>query len=413
MNIFIRILMMLYLILSCNSSDNIRNDLIATVGSRTLSANSFKFKYIDYLNKLGLDDQIHYRNQFLDNEINRLVILNLVDSLTENQILELSKLTSLIKSQLISDEFFYREILENYHPSDSLLREMFIRSKTEVRARHIHAKSLEEANRFKIKLSNGISFTELAKTTFQDSILSQNGGDLGYFSFGDLEPEFENVAFSLNEGEISDPIKTRFGYSIIQLIDRWIEPIITEDDFQLHKHELITILRQRSAQLLRKTYVENLIKEIKFNISDNHIQLLYGNLTEALLDKSHFSLPIKLTSNNVIWNYEDIIYRLNNLSIQHLNRINSKSDLLEVLKGIFVREQIAQNAKNKEWFNRDVFQNQLIRRSEDKMIKYLVDLYKTKNSSWKDSYNLVITKNKPNFPIVINHKKIESILISS
>ena len=80
--------MMLYLILSCNSSDNIRNDLIATVGSKTLSANSFKFKYIDYLNKLGLDDQIHYRNQFLDNEINRLVILSLVDSLTENQILE-------------------------------------------------------------------------------------------------------------------------------------------------------------------------------------------------------------------------------------------------------------------------------------------------------------------------------------
>ena len=208
-----------------------------------------------------------------------------------------------------------------------------------------------KSNQFKDKLLEIPPFP-LESETFQDSILSQNGGDLGYFSFGDLEPEFENAAFSLNEGEISDPIKTRFGYSIIQLIDRWIEPIITEDDFQLHKHELITILRQRSAQLLRKTYVENLIKEIKFNISDNHIQLLYGNLTEALLDKSHFSLPIKLTSNNIIWNYEDIIYRLNNLSIQHLNRINSKSDLLEVLKGIFVREQIAQNAKNKEWFNK-------------------------------------------------------------
>ena len=63
--------------------------------------------------------------------------------------------------------------------------------------------------------------------------MANNGGRLGYFTFGDMDPAYEDAAFSLSDGEISSPIKTKYGYSIIQVLDRWIQPLISENEFQL------------------------------------------------------------------------------------------------------------------------------------------------------------------------------------
>lgn len=65
----------------------------------------------------------------------------------------------------------------------------------------------------------GEDFAELAKQYGQDGT-KDKGGDLGYFSKGDMVKEFSDAAFSLNVGEISKPIKTQFGYHIIKLTDK-------------------------------------------------------------------------------------------------------------------------------------------------------------------------------------------------
>lgn len=70
-------------------------------------------------------------------------------------------------------------------------------------------------------LQNGAAdFAELAKQYSQDPASARDGGDLGYISRGGFIKEFEEVAFSLNKNEISDVVKTEFGYHIIKLIDR-------------------------------------------------------------------------------------------------------------------------------------------------------------------------------------------------
>ena len=64
------------------------------------------------------------------------------------------------------------------------------------------------------------NFAELAKKYSQDKGSVVNGGSLGWFGKGLMVPEFEESAFSLNVGEISDPVKTQFGYHLIYLIDK-------------------------------------------------------------------------------------------------------------------------------------------------------------------------------------------------
>lgn len=87
------------------------------------------------------------------------------------------------------------------------------------RASHILVDTLDEAKDIKEKLSQGASFEELAKEISKDAT-SEQGGDVGYFSKGQLIPEFEQACFALNVGEISDIVKTKFGYHVIKLTER-------------------------------------------------------------------------------------------------------------------------------------------------------------------------------------------------
>lgn len=88
------------------------------------------------------------------------------------------------------------------------------------RASHILLGSLDEAVNVVDQLNNGASFEELAQE-FSLDMTKSRGGDVGYFTYGQMVPEFEDACVKLNVGEIvSAPIKTQFGYHIIKLTDR-------------------------------------------------------------------------------------------------------------------------------------------------------------------------------------------------
>ncbi len=90
---------------------------------------------------------------------------------------------------------------------------------TTVRASHILVKTEEEAKNLKQEIEQGKSFADVAmEVSLCPS--GQDGGDLGYFGKGMMVKEFEDAAFSMNVGQISDPIKTQFGWHLIQLTDK-------------------------------------------------------------------------------------------------------------------------------------------------------------------------------------------------
>lgn len=90
---------------------------------------------------------------------------------------------------------------------------------TTVRASHLLVETEEEAKKLKQEIEQGKSFAETAKEVSLCPS-GQEGGDLGYFGKGMMVKEFEDAAFSMNVGEISDPIKTQFGWHLIQLTDK-------------------------------------------------------------------------------------------------------------------------------------------------------------------------------------------------
>jgi peptidyl-prolyl cis-trans isomerase C len=90
---------------------------------------------------------------------------------------------------------------------------------TKIKASHILVETEKEANDIVDKINKGKGFADLARSLSKDSVSAKKGGDLGYFGRGQMVPEFERAALSLKPGEVSKPIKTRFGFHIIKLID--------------------------------------------------------------------------------------------------------------------------------------------------------------------------------------------------
>ncbi len=121
---------------------------------------------------------------------------------------------------------------------------------TEVHARHILVDSEAKAKEIAAKAKAGADFAKLAKENSKDS--AEDGGDLGYFTKDQMVPEFADAAFKLDKGQVSDPVKTQFGWHVIKVEDKRQKPVPSYeqvsdqiDQFLIRKSQsdLVTKLR--------------------------------------------------------------------------------------------------------------------------------------------------------------------------
>ena len=125
---------------------------------------------------------------------------------------------------------------------------------TEFKARHILLETEAEANEVLAKLKQGSKFADLAKKYSKDPAAQQNGGDLGWMNPTQTLPEFSNAVASLKNGETtSTPVKTKFGWHIIQREDaRKLTPPPFEDIKEQIRKMLIDQKVQQHIEELRK-----------------------------------------------------------------------------------------------------------------------------------------------------------------
>jgi peptidyl-prolyl cis-trans isomerase C len=94
------------------------------------------------------------------------------------------------------------------------------KAQEEVRARHILVDNEALAKELQARIAKGEDFVALAKEHSKDPGSKDDGGDLGYFSKGQMVPVFEETAFALKPGEVSAPVKSQFGWHIVKVEDR-------------------------------------------------------------------------------------------------------------------------------------------------------------------------------------------------
>ena len=129
----------------------------------------------------------------------------------------------------------------------------------EVHARHILVDSEDKAKDLIKQLQNGAKFEDLAKANSKDTANKDKAGDLGYFTKDAMVKEFADVAFSMNTGDVSKtPVKTQFGWHVIQVIDKRTRPIPTLEEIkpQIAAEERRQILNEIVEEWRKKADVE-------------------------------------------------------------------------------------------------------------------------------------------------------------
>jgi len=99
----------------------------------------------------------------------------------------------------------------------------------EVRARHILVEGEEDAKKIATRLKGGEDFAKIAKEVSKDPGSGAEGGDLGFFTKDRMVPEFAEAAFAMKPGEVSQPVKSQFGWHVIKLEERRQKPLPTFD----------------------------------------------------------------------------------------------------------------------------------------------------------------------------------------
>jgi peptidyl-prolyl cis-trans isomerase C len=133
----------------------------------------------------------------------------------------------------------------------------------EVRARHILVKTEKEAQDVLAKLKGGADFEKLAREISTDPSAKTNGGDLEYFTKGQMVAEFSDAAFKLTKGQISQPVKTQFGFHVIKVEDKRMKPVPKFEDVKEQVQAFV--VRKAQAEVVMKVRseakIENLLKK--------------------------------------------------------------------------------------------------------------------------------------------------------
>ncbi|MBO6542595.1 MAG: peptidylprolyl isomerase [Alphaproteobacteria bacterium] len=116
----------------------------------------------------------------------------------------------------------------------------------EIRARHILLATEEDAKAVKAELDGGADFEALAKER-STGPSGPEGGDLGYFTTGTMVDEFNDAAFALQAGEVSQPVKTRFGWHVIKVEDRRLQEVPA---FEAVRDQVMAALAQEEGRKL-------------------------------------------------------------------------------------------------------------------------------------------------------------------
>src|ERR1700716_337031 len=192
-----------------------------------------------------------------DNVLAFLIDMKIVSKAAEDKKVENSedfkKRLAFTRNRLLMDSLLATE--GKAASTDEAMKKVYedaskqISDEQEVHARHILVESEDDAKAIAEELKKGADFAELAKKKSKDPGAS-DGGDLGFFTKDQMVPEFSAVAFALEPGKVSDPVKSQFGWHIIKVEEKRARKA---PDFEQVKGQIETyVTRKAQAEYVAK-----------------------------------------------------------------------------------------------------------------------------------------------------------------
>jgi parvulin-like peptidyl-prolyl isomerase len=360
-NLICKILILVLLGTGITSAQNINRlngDTLAVIGKRVITLEEFTRRYREKQVRIGFNDNSETRMGYLRNLVDDEILIAQAKIINLDQTPEGTAELKNIRSRELSKAFCEKHIVHNIQITDNDLKKLFVRLNTKIKVRHLYAKTKETSDSLYDELVKGKSFDELAKTTFNDSLLRVNGGLLGYISIDEMDPEFENIAYRMHIGEISKPVKTAQGYSIIKVDDIKENPFMTESEFFKAREKIKGFVRKCKYEEALRQYTATLRKELNIRFDDSSITRLFEMQQQRSLHYltvykfSEFSpddiKKIIVTSTIGKWNINTLIDALSTITPKQEKWIRTEEDFKDIISGIIMNGYISQIAEKEK-----------------------------------------------------------------
>ena len=364
--IFMLSLITIYLT-SCGLSE----DTVAKVGSIEISKDEFQkeilARYPGKTDASGLDSTAKYSvlNQIIERKLklNDAYDLDLDEDPTIQKALQDQKERGLMNK-------YYEIIVVDKIITPEELKEFYDKQKEEVKASHIllgykganrsrATRSKEEALNLAKELAkranNGEDFAMLAEKYSDDPSAKRNKGDLGFFSWGRMVPEFQEAAFNLKVNEISEPVETSYGYHIIKVTDRRQNPKFNPDNFEKEKRNIKVQLyrtKHEQGQKIWQDHMNELTEKYDAKVLDENIKVLIDSVkarnkngkrnADAITDADK-KLVLAVWNGNEI-SLNDIMERYGNQISRFYSRLKDTLSLAKEMKSFMESKMVINSA---------------------------------------------------------------------
>jgi len=247
----------------------IKKEVLESLINRELLYQESKKKGIK-VDKTAINNQLEELKKRFSNEAeykNALAKANLSEAIIKSQIKTEMAIRELIDQQFskkvtVSDEeakSYYNNHLDSFKQPEQI-RASHILIKVDPQANELEKeKARKRLIEIKERLQKGEDFATLAKE-FSQCPSGKNGGDLGYFKRGQMVKPFEEAAFALEPGEISDVVETRFGYHLIKVFEK--KPAYTIAYIDI-KEKIKDFLKKEKTKKEVEQYIKNLKEKAK------------------------------------------------------------------------------------------------------------------------------------------------------
>ncbi|MBL1213026.1 MAG: hypothetical protein HND52_06700 [Ignavibacteriae bacterium] len=267
----------------------------------SLSENAFNlsFNTAPAILKFGDTPKLAYLNAIK----NEYLVTNYLTRQGFGKDSSLSKTLRLLKQELIVEKMFNEDVDSKIEISDEEIRKEVLKGNKQVKVKYIFTDDLNEAESIKNSIGREKSFKDFQEEKLISIGLTSEAGETDFINYGEVDPEINEVIFSIKPGNVSDIIKTDAGYFLLKVADIR-KSLLSESDITRLTPTYKKILLNKRMNSEARVYLKNFMDPFNIVVNGKVFQELVNSLY-PVYKKNRNTNAVNLQSNQEFLKYED------------------------------------------------------------------------------------------------------------
>ena len=270
--------LLLLILLYFNSCSDEKKEIVAELGNQHITLDEFRIAYLDVVKKPDVFDSPKLREKFLDELIASRLLSQEAEKRGYYNDEKLQNRVTAYKNKALREAHFDAVIKPKISITEEDIQQAYIYSQEQRRLSHLFVNTRQEVDSIYNLLENGANFDEIARDLFDDPLLADNGGDLGWLNWDELEYDMAMTAFQMPTDTFSTPIKSQYGFHILKVTDYSKKPLITRQEYETYKHKARIKLELMLNDKYSYNYITDMVEKAEIEMNPGVITAVRSKL---------------------------------------------------------------------------------------------------------------------------------------